>query len=189
MTDEQWLSDLFHQNYTLLYRVGLVFLADGDAGGMIEEQIQETFLLAWQKRQKLRQHPNPSGWLVETFRHCLQHSCRKQIREFRHRSFDMDASDRADIQDTVHGTAEQLIEAKEQTEQLYKLLGKRDADIFIRFCLRHDKAEDIGKAYGISGAAVRMCVSRVRQKIIANRALFLCLAVIAAACLKGGRGS
>lgn len=187
MNDEQWLSELFHENYTLLYRTGMVFLTGKTQTDLIEEQIQETFLLAWKKRELVKQHPNPQGWLVETFRHCLQHSCRKQVREFKHRVFDRDEYYYAEALDSQQDTVEQILEAGEQIEQLYRLLGKRDADIFIRFCLHHDKAEEIGQTYGISGAAVRMCVSRVRKKVINNKTLFMSLTIFIYICLKGGK--
>ena len=43
--------------------------------------MQETFIIAWQKRQKLISHPNPAGFLFQTARLCLKSSRRKRSRE------------------------------------------------------------------------------------------------------------
>ena len=43
--------------------------------------MQETFIVAWQKRQKLISHPNPAGFLFQTARLCLKSSRRKRSRE------------------------------------------------------------------------------------------------------------
>ena len=47
MTDEAWFAALFERDYDLLYRVGRVFCG---RESLIEDQIQEAFLRAWQKR-------------------------------------------------------------------------------------------------------------------------------------------
>ena len=80
---DDWLSEMYERNYALLYRVGRVFLGAGSAKEtLIEDQIQEAFVRAWQKRGTLQKHPNPDGWLVECFRKCLANACRRQNREW-----------------------------------------------------------------------------------------------------------
>ena len=65
MTVDAWLEALYERDYALLYRVGRVFLGSyADQEALIEDQIQETFVRAWQKRSSLQKHPNPDGWLV-----------------------------------------------------------------------------------------------------------------------------
>jgi DNA-directed RNA polymerase specialized sigma24 family protein len=83
MAIDAWFSDLYERNYVLLYRVGSVFLGyDPVQETLIEDQIQEAFVRAWQKRSVLKKHPNPDGWLTECFRRCLMNACRKKSREF-----------------------------------------------------------------------------------------------------------
>lgn len=185
--DEAWLSTLYERNYALLFRVGRVFLGnDPSQHGVIEDQIQETFIQAWQKQHILEKHPNPDGWLVETFRYCLLNQCRKQVREWKRRSFSLDEETAQQIPDTSVPSAEEFVQTREQLAILQRLLGDRDADIFIRYCLYGVKARDVGAAYGMSEAAIRVCASRVKKKLLANQQLFLSVVLLIAMGMKGG---
>ena len=137
MSSKAWLSSLFEENYALLYRVGRVFLGASLAQtDIIEDQIQETFVLAWQHQQKLSQHPNPGGWLVETFRRCLMARCRKLGREWKKQAFSLDGDGRVDYAGQTAPSAESIVQGKEQIALLKRLLGEKDADIFLRYCVR-----------------------------------------------------
>ena len=49
MAIDAWFSDLYKRNYVLLYRVGRIFLGyDPVQETLIEDQIQETFIRAWE---------------------------------------------------------------------------------------------------------------------------------------------
>ena len=79
MTVDAWLEALYERDYALLDRVGRVFLGSyADQEALIEDQIQETFVRAWQKRSSLQKHPNPDGWPVECFRNCLMNACKNK---------------------------------------------------------------------------------------------------------------
>lgn len=185
--DEEWLSSLYKANYTLLFRIGRVFLGnDPSQQELIEDQIQEAFVLAWQKRTLLQKHPNPDGWLVETFRFCLLNQCRKQVREWKKRGFSVDDEKAEQIPDRNTPSAEEYVQTQEQLKMLHQLLGDRDADIFIRYCLYGVKAKEVGASYGMSEAAIRVCASRVKKKLLANQELFLCVVAMIAIGLKGG---
>lgn len=179
MNDEAWLSELFEQDYALLYRVGRVFLGrDTQREDLIEDQIQEAFVRAWQKRSALRKHPNPDGWMVECFRRCLMNACRKQAHEYIRRSFTPDAEETQPIAEPSCLSPEDYVRTNEQLSLLRKLLGNRDADIFLRYCVHGETAAAIAPALGITEQALRMRVSRIKKKVLANRDLFACLVVL-----------
>ena len=171
MTDEAWLADLFERNYPLLYRVGRVFCG---RESLIEDQIQEAFLRAWQKRAAVRRHPNPDGWLVECFRNCIRNACR---REGRRMALCLETAE-AVIPDTARLSPDDYARSREQIELLQKLLGDRDADLFLRFCVYGETAAALAPEYGVSEAALRMRVSRIKKKILAHRELFACAAAV-----------
>lgn len=179
MNEETWLSELFNRNYAMLYRVGHVFLANYPSrGNMIEDQIQETFLRAWKKRSALQNHPNPDGWLVECFRKCLMNACRKQAVVWKHTAYSLDDETTPELSDSVQELPEEYVASKEQIELLMRLLGQKDAYVFLRYCVYGDSASTIAKDYQISEQALRMRVSRIKKKILANKEMFACVLAI-----------
>lgn len=179
--DETYLSGLFEENYALLYRVGRVFLgASAAQAELIEDQIQETFVLAWRHRQKLAAHPNPNGWLVETFRRCLMAQCRKLGREWKRQAFSLDSEARPPVPDASVPSPESFVHGAEQAALLHRLLGDRDADLFLRYCVRGESARQLAADYGMSESGVRVRVSRLKKKLLANRELFLCVVALLA---------
>lgn len=174
--DEAWLSRLFEENYALLYRVGRVFLgASASRANLIEDEIQETFLLAWERRHKLARHPNPAGWLVETFRRRLMAQCRRLGREGRRRAYSLDEESLPEAADDQAPAVEALFESREQLALLKRLLGERDAGIFLCYCVQGQSAAQVAATYGMSESGVRVRVSRLKKKLLQNKELFLCL--------------
>lgn len=176
---EDWLSSLFEENYVLLYRVGRIFLGSTTAqADMIEDQIQETFVLAWEQKRKLNAHPNPAGWLVETFRRRLMAQCRKVGREWKHQAFSLDEEERPSMANPDMPTVEDLFGGKEQLALLRRLLGDKDAELFLRYCVHGQSAAQVASAYGMSESGVRVRVSRLKKKLLCNKEMFLCLVAL-----------
>lgn len=179
MNEEIWLSELYDRNYAMLFRIGRVFLGNNASQeGMIEDEIQETFLRAWRKRNVLQKHPNPDGWLVECFRKCLMNACRKQAVAWKHTAYSLDDDHMPACSDQKQKSPEEYVASKEQIELLMHLLGQKDAYIFLRYCVYGDTAASISKDYQISEQALRMRVSRIKKKILANQELFACVLAI-----------
>ena len=179
--DETYLSNLFEENYALLYRVGRVFLgASAAQAELIEDQIQETFVLAWRHRQKLAAHPNPNGWLVETFRRCLMAQCRKQGREWKRLAFSLDSDVHPPVPDAATPAPDSFVHGAEQVALLRRLLGDTDADIFLRYCVQGESARRLAADYNLSESGIRVRVSRLKKKLLSNRELFLCVVALLA---------
>ena len=179
MTEEIWLSELYNRNYAMLFRVGRVFLGNSASSEvMIQDEIQETFLRAWKKRSILQKHPNPDGWLVECFRKCLMNACRKQAVIWKHTAYSLDEENVPTCSDKRQKSPEEYVASKEQIELLMRLLGQKDAYVFLRYCVYGDTAASIAKDYQISEQALRMRVSRIKKKVLANQELFVCVLAI-----------
>ena len=67
---------------------------------------------------------------------------------------------------------------------LFKLLGKEDAELFLRYCIYGEKAATIAAEMNVSEQALRMRISRLKKKILMNRDMFACLVFL---CLLGLR--
>lgn len=182
MDDRAWLSGLFRSNYELLYRVGSLFLGAGK-GALVEDQIQEVFLLAWKKRRTLREHPNPAGWLVEALRRRLMALGRGMARESRLHAFSLDDRGRDEEgrahepEDTRCVRPEDFLIGEERRALLTELLGREDADLFWRYCIVGSRASELAGRYRISEEAVRMRVSRIKRRLLASRELFYAVAL------------
>lgn len=179
MNAEIWLSELYERNYIMLFRIGYVFFGNNAAHeGMIENEIQETFLRAWSNRSTLQRHPNPDGWLVECFRKCLLNAYRKQAVVWKHTVYSLDEENAPVCSDQRQKSPEEYVASKEQIELLMRLLGQKDTYVFLRYCIYGDTAASIAKDYQISEQALRMRVSRIKKKILANQELFTCVLAI-----------
>ena len=75
---DAFFQKLCEENYADLGNFLLVLTKDREQA---QDILQETFIIAWQKRQKLISHPNPTGFLFQTARLCLKSSRRKRSRE------------------------------------------------------------------------------------------------------------
>ena len=64
---DAFFQKLCEENYTDLGNFLLVLTKDREQA---QDILQETFIVAWQKRQKLISHPNPAGFLFQTARIC-----------------------------------------------------------------------------------------------------------------------
>ena len=179
MTKETWFENLFEESYTLLYRIGRVFQGmPSGRGDVIEDLIQETFILAWKHRSKLMAHPNPTGWLVETFRRCMMAQSRKAKKESIRQAFSMDQDELPPMEDRVAVPIEKLVQGKEQIVMIHNLLGDKNAIIFLRYCLQGESAKKLAVEYQMSESGIRVRVSRLKKKLLANRAMFLCIAAL-----------
>ncbi len=187
MVAEAWLTDLYERDYALLYRIGRIFLGSySNQEILIEDQIQEAFLRAWEKRNSLQKHPNPDGWLVECFRKCLMNACRKQNREWMQTAFSMDMENTPAIADATKLSPDDYVRTREQIALLKKLLGEKDTDLFLRYCVYGEKAAPIAADLGMSEQALRMRVSRLKKKLLANQEMFACLVALCLLSMRGG---
>ena len=174
MVAEAWLTDLYERDYALLYRIGRIFLGSySNQEILIEDQIQEAFLRAWEKRNSLQKHPNPDGWLVECFRKCLMNACRKQNREWVQTAFSMDMENTPAIADATKLSPDDYVRTREQIALL-------------RYCVYGEKAAPIAADLGMSEQALRMRVSRLKKKLLANQEMFACLVALCLLSMRGG---
>ena len=125
---------------------------------------------------------------MECFRKCLMNACRKKSRECQYCVFSFDTEDYSVALDIDQLSPDEYVKSKEQVELLNRLLGKEDADLFLRYSVYGEKAASIAAEMNISEQAVRMRIFRLKKKILKNRNLFTCLVCLCLIGLREGEG-
>lgn len=74
----QWIAELYRQMYEGLFRYANNHLQDTLQA---EEAIQETFRIACDKPQQLKESPNPEGWVMNTLKGVVQNQLRKNKKQ------------------------------------------------------------------------------------------------------------
>lgn len=70
---------LFQREYPGLLRCAMGILRSRGAGqDKAEDAVQETFLLAWQRREALLSSPHPVGWTYRALRYTIWHMLRAE---------------------------------------------------------------------------------------------------------------
>ncbi len=175
MLDEARLHVIYNEHYQLLYSIGRLFLgADEKQAASVEDAIQDTFLLLWEKRRKLEKHPNLSGWLVETMRKKLQSAMSKSSRRANRHAYSLDSldADLVSLSSEAFPYPEEFVLDQSRAEALEMLLGPEDAALFQKYFMQNMAAKDLAKLLAVSPDCVRMRASRLRKKVLANKEIF-----------------
>ena len=75
---DNFFQSLCEQYYADLGNFLLALTKDRE---LAQDLLQETFIVAWNKRELLLTHPNPAGFLFQTPRLCLKHARQKQKKQ------------------------------------------------------------------------------------------------------------
>lgn len=181
MEDQVWLEQLYQDHFKLLLHIGRTFTGFSPAyQSKIEDEIHEVFLLAWKKREKLKCHPNPGGWLVEAMRKRLLAHFRKWRREQKHIAFSLDGEK---LPQTLSTDGDEVFAAAaddERREALSQLLGHEDAELFTLFCIERVPARELAEHFSMTEACIRMRASRIRKKILSHPEIFMIVVLMLA---------
>ena len=82
---DDWVHQLYIQYAPDLYRIAKYRLQDPEAA---YDLTQEVFLTLLDKGEAMKDHPNPGGWLMVTFRHKLGHEFDRRAARAQHEAPD-----------------------------------------------------------------------------------------------------
>lgn len=144
---DKFISSLYQSEYKRMYRVAFHQIGDSDTA---EELVHEAFFLALSRWGKLKDHPKPEGWLMETLVNLIKNERRLQ----RH-------SD-VPIEELLTVPA---IEGKQGIEEILpEQLTKQDKEVLIwRYELGLDYRE-IANRLGVSETGSRSRVHRAVER-------------------------
>lgn len=133
----------------------------------LEDVIQETMQTALEKYNKLVEHENIMGWLVKTCDNKINNALKKAARRGKQLtilSIDKDAYRQvADRRDRLARWLSRE-ESKEIIEVLYKSLTQMERQVFDQYYIHDHKMVEIAESQGISLAAVKKALHRIRSK-------------------------
>lgn len=133
--------------YQYLYQHGEDFFETEDIA-------QETYLMALEEWDSLKEHPNPAGWLMVTARNLCKGYHRHVY--FRKESFE----EKEDI--PYEEPAYNLVLMEDLLKNVYK---KRDLPIARKYFLEGESIEEIAEDMGVSEGAFRSKIYRMKRRM------------------------
>lgn len=151
------LEKLFCENFTVMVRTASRILSDrGLSPDMAEDLVQETFLVAQRRFDRLAASPSPVGWLYKTLRNILGDTLRRQTQL-------------QNILRTLGADHEDFCSDSENLLLKYEGVIARDAlELLIRvYCFGQPYAAE-AERLGISLAACKKRIQRARETFMRN---------------------
>lgn len=163
----KWFSDLYDKSYEDLYRyLSIILYRKGkqELSDEIQECIQETFALVWQKRETLISYRNVNAWMRKAAQNILNNKISSANTRTKHTAFSLDKAFTEDgeaVIDRIDLTQPPPSEdANELLAQIRDSVGEDTYALLIEY---YDKDKPINKIMderGLSKSGVKMRVKR-----------------------------
>ena len=177
MDDRQWFEQVYRQYADFLFRVGRRFQGPGGDEDALTDLMQEVFLLLWDRREELMQHPNIGGWLVEALKFRIRGAHSKLTRRSLRHAYSLDEEDAAPIADSTL-SPEQTAEISAHLDAIRELLGEENAKLFIAYVLEGRSARELAAQQGVSDSCIAMRIMRLKKKLAKHPEIFYILLLI-----------
>lgn len=167
---EHFFQTLCEQYYADLGNYLLAMTRDRE---LAQDLLQETFIVAWKKRELLISHPNPGGFLFQTARLCLKNARQKQKRQQRHLVYLeqeqlVQQSDQRQAADPWEQLCQQQDDAIDETNWVLPALQQLSCEeyqLYRQHYLEKKSFAQLAREQNISPVSLRMRALRIRKKI------------------------
>lgn len=156
--DQNFLSQLFEQCYPQIYKYIYSSIRNED---ITSDIAAEVFVLACEKIEELKVHPNPIGWLYLTARNKTREFSRKTKVEII--SLDENSDFIMNHCDYVYSHSDYFMKELELT--LHESLTSDEYNRFLRYFIWGYSISEISEMERISNNNVSVHLSRLRQKV------------------------
>ena len=153
--DHLEFNEMFRRNETIVYNFIRYRILDKS---LAQDVMQETFYLAYKKWDILKDHPNQTGWLLETARHKIQEFNRKIKKLECETSLD-------DHDDYEHVVAKDEYGKAELDMVLEEELDEEEKTRFSRYIVAGYKISEMAQLENITENNMSVRLSRLRSKI------------------------
>ncbi len=163
-------ADVFFQKLCEQYYadLGNFLLALTKDREMAEDLLQETFIIAWQKRAQLPSHPNPAGFLFQTARNCFKSAQRKRAKEQRR----LVPLEQQEAQPAQCAADEELLRQQDASidelcwvDAVLQKLSAEERQLYEQHYLHKKSFVQLAREWGVSQTSLRMRAVRLRRKI------------------------
>ena len=151
--DEQFFNKLYTDSYVLLKKYVFSKIDSNEA----EDILQETYYQAYRNVNILKEHPNPTGWLMLTCKNILK----KHI-----------AKNKKELDKTYIGATEDLINNMPAVddydwvymEELKKILSDDTYYLLVKKYVEGYSVEELAKQLNITDGACKMRLKRAKKE-------------------------
>ena len=176
-TEREWFEQIYHAHADMLFRLGRHLLG-GQDDSMLYDLMQDAFLDAWSKREKLLVHPNIGGWLALSLKNRAMSAQQKARRRGMRNAYSLDDEESVPVADTAM-TPEQEALLGDRVAALRELLGEENAALFLAYAVDGCTAREIGRRWNLSEDCVWMRISRMKRKLVAHPEIFYAMLLMA----------
>lgn len=133
---------------------------------LIEDCIQETFLLAYQNCEALQAHPNPQAWLARTCLNRLLPYAQQQRRRQSVVALNLESGDALSVADEGHSTDAFIrgMDVRAFQASLLTALTPQEERVFAWYFLQEETMQATAEALGVTMNQVRVDIRHIRQK-------------------------
>jgi len=132
---------------------------------LAEDTLQDALAIIWQKRSRIRHHPNPQALILKICLNCAYDSLRRQSRQHRQQSL---AGLTSSADQEVGKNISQELELKQAADEVLNAIGRLPRSQALAVLMRivqRQPYEDIARTMGCSETTVRIHVSRGRKRL------------------------
>ncbi len=158
--------DLFARYYKIVYHQCLVKLHfDSRFTHLVDDCIQEAFVIFLISYDKLCDHPNPAGWLCNTAWNRLRSEIRKTNRHLQKLSeiAEMEKGAPSEMEAALERWADQDI-ALETVAAICSILTQKEQTIYQSYYVEDLSLAETARKNDLSPNAVRSAISRIKKR-------------------------
>ena len=159
-------EQLYNEYFSTLYRLACNQLRRSTGSCTdASDIVQEVFMLAFRKWDALSRHPNPAGWLMKTTHWICMNHTRAHYRQHDKESRSLDAQ-RLNVSGRLRTSqADDEYAAKDAMLSLEQMLKPDEYQLLKAYCIDNCSVETLSRLTGLSPAALRVRIHRIRQKL------------------------
>lgn len=175
-----FIEELYEAYYTVLEKMcRRKTNYDPAFSDLVDETLQEVFILAFEYYDTLKDHPNIQGWLMQTCNHrLLPYAKQQRYRQSRHAfSLDDDHSPSLAAEDDFAETTAQKESNLQMIDTIFALLTPKEKQVFEDYFINHQPIAAIAKKQKTTKSGIKALIYRIRQKAKKNNHTFLLFSV------------